>query len=244
MLAAGSSPNWLLRPFIIRLSPAFPPYQTVISYFNALITSPAAATSGQDFITSTCFTPAAFHRPYCSVSHASTPAFPRHLSCYVVVVSHSVVSNSLQPCGLLPTRLLCPWDSPGKSTGVGCHSLLQGIFPTRDRTQVSLIAGRFFSIWATRETRSTCHDPFLIRDLCSRPSQSALPLYGFCVHAFNQPWTENVWGKKKSQKAPRSEGWICCMLATIYVAFTFYLQLFTLYLQLFTYHLHCIRYYK
>ena len=30
-----------------------------------------------------------------------------------------------------PTRLLCPWDSPGKSTGVGCHFLLQGIFPTQ-----------------------------------------------------------------------------------------------------------------
>ena len=28
-------------------------------------------------------------------------------------------------------RLLCPWDSPGKSTGVGCHFLLQGIFPTQ-----------------------------------------------------------------------------------------------------------------
>ena len=25
----------------------------------------------------------------------------------------------------------CPWDSPGKNTGVGCHALLQGIFPTR-----------------------------------------------------------------------------------------------------------------
>ena len=28
-------------------------------------------------------------------------------------VSHSIVSNSLQPCGLQPTRLLCPWDCPG-----------------------------------------------------------------------------------------------------------------------------------
>ena len=27
-----------------------------------------------------------------------------------------------------PPRLLCPWDSPGKNTGVGCHALLQGIF--------------------------------------------------------------------------------------------------------------------
>ena len=30
----------------------------------------------------------------------------------------------------LPDRLLCPWDFPGKNTGVGCHFLLQGIFPT------------------------------------------------------------------------------------------------------------------
>ena len=35
--------------------------------------------------------------------------------------SRSVVSNSLQPHGLQPTRLLHPWDFPGKSTGVGCH---------------------------------------------------------------------------------------------------------------------------
>ena len=31
--------------------------------------------------------------------------------------------------GLWPTRLLCPWNFPGKNTGVGCHFLLQGIFP-------------------------------------------------------------------------------------------------------------------
>ena len=30
-----------------------------------------------------------------------------------------------------PARLLCPWDSPGKNTGVGCHALLQGIFLTQ-----------------------------------------------------------------------------------------------------------------
>ena len=47
------------------------------------------------------------------------------------VASRSVISDSLQPCGLQPTRLLCPWDSPGKNTGVGCHALLQGIFPTQ-----------------------------------------------------------------------------------------------------------------
>ena len=37
----------------------------------------------------------------------------------------SVVSNSVRPHGLQPTRLLRPWDSPSKNTGVGCHFLLQ-----------------------------------------------------------------------------------------------------------------------
>ena len=43
--------------------------------------------------------------------------------------SHSVVSNSLWP--RKPTSLLCPWNFPGKNTGVGCHSLFQEIFPTQ-----------------------------------------------------------------------------------------------------------------
>ena len=38
--------------------------------------------------------------------------------------SRSVMSNSSRPRGLQPTRLLRPWDFPGKSTGVGCHRLL------------------------------------------------------------------------------------------------------------------------
>ena len=44
----------------------------------------------------------------------------------------SVVSVSVRPHGLQPARLLCPWDSPGKNTGVGHHALLQGIFLTQE----------------------------------------------------------------------------------------------------------------
>ena len=44
--------------------------------------------------------------------------------CVCVCVSHSVMSGSLQLHGLQPTRLLCPWDYPGKNTEVGCHFLL------------------------------------------------------------------------------------------------------------------------
>ena len=41
------------------------------------------------------------------------------------------MSNYVRPHGLQSARLLCPWDSPGKNTGVGCSALLQGTFPTQ-----------------------------------------------------------------------------------------------------------------
>ena len=43
-------------------------------------------------------------------------------------------AKSLQSCLTLCHLMgcsLCPWDSPGKDTGVGCHVLFQGIFPTQ-----------------------------------------------------------------------------------------------------------------
>ena len=43
----------------------------------------------------------------------------------------SVVSDSVQPYGLQPASLLCPWESPGKNTRVGCHALFRQIFPTQ-----------------------------------------------------------------------------------------------------------------
>ena len=45
---------------------------------------------------------------------------------------------------LVATRLLCLWDFPGKSTGVGCHFLSQGIFPTQG-SNLSCITGGFFT---------------------------------------------------------------------------------------------------
>ena len=44
-------------------------------------------------------------------------------------VNCSVVSDSLRPHGLQPTRLLCPWNSPRMNTGVGCRFLLQDRSP-------------------------------------------------------------------------------------------------------------------
>ena len=68
--------------------------------------------------------------------------------CVCVCAKSLVVSDSLQAYGLYATRLLCPWDFPGKYTGVGCHAPLQGIFPTQEQTCVSCdccIAGGFFT---------------------------------------------------------------------------------------------------
>ena len=59
----------------------------------------------------------------------------RHYGIYLLnPLWHLVAQSCLtlrDPHGLQSTSLLCPWDSPGKNTGVGCHALLQGIFPTQ-----------------------------------------------------------------------------------------------------------------
>ena len=70
---------------------------------------------------------------WCHLS-ISSPAgpFPFCLQFFLWKVNiNSVMSNSLWPHGLSPSSLLCPWNSPGKNTGVGCHFLLQGTFPTQ-----------------------------------------------------------------------------------------------------------------
>ena len=70
----------------------------------------------------------------CLQDHLNQLACIRSFWCVCVCVCvcvHSVMSDSLQPYVLKPSRLLCPWNSPDKNTGVGCHVLLQRIFPTQ-----------------------------------------------------------------------------------------------------------------
>ena len=81
-------------------------------------------------------------------------SFTQRLKIKLPHVSRSAVSNSLRPHGLEPTRLLCPWDSPGKNIGVVAIPFSRGFSWPRDQTQVSCIAGGFFIIWATREVQT------------------------------------------------------------------------------------------
>ena len=55
------------------------------------------------------------------------PSLKKNLCCAVL----SCIQLFVTPMDAKSTRLFCPWNSPGKNTGVGCHALLQGIFPTQ-----------------------------------------------------------------------------------------------------------------
>ena len=66
-----------------------------------------------------------------------------------------VGSDSLRPHRLYPTRLLHPRDSPGKNTGVGCHFLLQGTFPTQGSNPSLLCLPHCRWILYHRATRKT-----------------------------------------------------------------------------------------
>ena len=68
--------------------------------------------------------------------------------------SRSAVSNYLRPHGL--NR---PWNSPGKTTGVGCPSLLQGIFPIQGSNPGPRIAAGFFTNWATMKAQMHLNHP-------------------------------------------------------------------------------------
>ena len=62
----------------------------------------------------------------------------RHFLNFYIMLSRSVVFDSLWPHGLL----LCSWNFAGKNTGAGCHFLLQGIFPTQGSFILAIIKWR------------------------------------------------------------------------------------------------------
>ena len=73
------------------------------------------------------------HKCYiASMLYNLIPEGRNHLRVCCVCVSHSFVSDPLWPHGLQPARLVCPGNSPGKTTGVGCHFFLQEILPTQE----------------------------------------------------------------------------------------------------------------
>ena len=66
------------------------------------------------------------------------------MNCYCCLVA-KLCLTLFWPHGLQPASLLCPWDFPGKNSGLGCHFLLQGIFLTQELNLSPALAGRFFT---------------------------------------------------------------------------------------------------
>ena len=74
------------------------------------------------------------------------------------------MSDSVWPHGLQPTRLPCPWDSPDKNKGVGCHCLLHLLIPLKIRSWISLdskvnLLLIYLSASDTNNINSTCYMP-------------------------------------------------------------------------------------
>ena len=112
------------------------------------------------------------------------------------------MSDSLWSHAPQPTRLLCPQDSPGKSTGAGCHFLLQGSSWPRDQTLISCIAGRFFTNWPTREAQRLWKDTLRWSWSLLSPGKNFLTLPGVSV-VKNLPQAQEM----KVQSLDQSLGW-------------------------------------
>ena len=71
--------------------------------------------------------------------------------CLLLLLSRLVVSDSVQPCRRQPTRLPCPWDSPGKNSGMGCHFLLHCNLQCKNSAPPqTLLTSGFSAGWSTR----------------------------------------------------------------------------------------------
>ena len=79
------------------------------------------------------------------------------LNCGCLVAKSCLTLCDPMECS--PARLLCPWDFPGKNTRVGCHALLQGIFPTQGANQSPALAGEFFTAEPPGEPLRTQYFP-------------------------------------------------------------------------------------
>ena len=109
------------------------------------------------------------------ITHASVSLFVR--------VRAELLQSNLTLCS--PARLLCPCDSPGKNTGVGCHALFRGIFILRDRACISSVScsatGKCLSLHsdnkAQRESLSS-QASYRARGPGRRPRESRLPAPG------------------------------------------------------------------
>ena len=126
------------------------------------------------------------------------------------------MSGSLWTHGLEPTSLLCPWNFPGKNTGVGCHSLLQRIFPTQ-RLNLGLLHCRFFTVWATRKALTASAETVLILPFLSLRYFVSFYALFYCVGSPLQ--IELKWLEKKERRHTSFHHLVWCWLCFFFFLF-------------------------
>ena len=133
--------------------------------------------------------------------------------------------NSLRPHGLQPTRLHCPWDFPGKDTGVGCHFLLLGIFLTQG-SNPGLLHCRHILYWLSYEgspstinlyaaaaAKSLQSCPTLCDPIDGSPPGSPIPgilqarILGWVAISFSNAWNWKVKVKSLSRARLLASPW-------------------------------------
>ena len=111
------------------------------------------------------------------------------------------MSDSLQPHGLQPARLFCPWNSPGKNTGVNCHFLLQGIFPTQG-SNLSLLHCKQILYHLSHQGSPigkkwtyTEKNTLFLNSFCDETLRTWAPLSPEtkCVISVKRPWVQVTW---------------------------------------------------
>ena len=136
----------------------------------------------------------------------------------VSLFSQAVVCNSLQPRGLSPARLLCPWDFPGKNTGMCCHFLLQGIFATQGLNPRFLHLLRFLHWQVDYLSLSHLGSPINViwyrhKDrYISQWNRIASIEITPCIYGqmiFNKGAKPNQWGKNSLFNKWCQENWVC-----------------------------------
>ena len=88
--------------------------------------------------------------------------------------------SCLQLCATIWTaasRFLCPWDSPGKNTGVGCHAFLQGIFSTQESNLCSHVSGIGRWIFYLQQHQGSPMNSSILQLLVTWKLRS-----GYCLH--------------------------------------------------------------
>ena len=137
------------------------------------------------------------------------------------------------PVDCSPARLLCPWDSPGKTTGVGGHALLQGIFPTQglslgllrcrqtpyclpgNHTEVRDHSAHHPRLQPTRGEARSQGTPLLALSKRSPLSAHTLLVSGLCHHSPPLPQVPGDAGEKETgagREEGRTQGASCASL--------------------------------